>query len=134
MPAWHLAAGPRPRTTRTSTSRPPCSSGALRSLSSPTGPPVSTRPRIRSTGSRSASTWFRTNVLHMPLMSTLRSAARSVDMPTISPPAELLAEVATGLLASATELGHSPDVVATTSGALFGYGFVVPQDVFDHWF
>lgn len=55
-------------------------------------------------------------------------------MPLVSPPPELLTEVAQGLLASAAALGHPVGVVATTSGALFGNGFVVPQDVFDHWF
>lgn len=55
-------------------------------------------------------------------------------MPVVSPPPELLTEVAQGLLASAAALGAPPEVVATTTGALFGNGFVVPQDVFDHWF
>ena len=55
-------------------------------------------------------------------------------MPLVSPPPELLTEVAQGLLASAAALGRNPDVVATTTGAIFGNGFVVPQDVFDHWF
>lgn len=55
-------------------------------------------------------------------------------MPVVSPPPDKLTGVAQGLLASAAALGRSPDVVATTSGALFGNGFVVPQDVFDHWF
>lgn len=55
-------------------------------------------------------------------------------MKTISPPGKLLTEVAQGLLASAEALGHPADVVATTSGAEFGNGFTVPDDVFDHWF
>jgi hypothetical protein len=55
-------------------------------------------------------------------------------MKTISPPGGLMTEVAQGLLASARALGHPAGVVATTSGAEFGYGFTVPDDVFDHWF
>jgi hypothetical protein len=55
-------------------------------------------------------------------------------MRTISPPAELMTEVAGQLLAAAEKLGHRPEVVATTTGAEFGYGFVVPTDVFDEWF
>lgn len=55
-------------------------------------------------------------------------------MRIISPPAELMAEVARELLATAEALGHRPEVVATTTGAEFGYGFVVPVDVFDEWF
>lgn len=55
-------------------------------------------------------------------------------MRMISPPAELMTEVARQLLATAETLGHRPEVVATTTGAEFGYGFTVPDDVFDHWF
>jgi hypothetical protein len=55
-------------------------------------------------------------------------------MKTISPPGSLMTEVAGQLLVSAEALGYPADVVATTSGAEFGYGFTVPDDVFDHWF
>ena len=55
-------------------------------------------------------------------------------MKTISPPGELLAEVARELLGHAEKLGHQASVVETTTGAEFGYGFVVPDDVFEAWF
>lgn len=55
-------------------------------------------------------------------------------MKLISPPAELMTVVAQQLLASAEALGLRPEVVATTTGAEFGYGFTVPAVVFDHWF
>jgi hypothetical protein len=55
-------------------------------------------------------------------------------MKLISPPGALLTEVAGQLLESAQALGLAPEVVETTTGAEFGYGFTVPDDVFDHWF
>lgn len=55
-------------------------------------------------------------------------------MKLISPPGVLLTEVAGQLLESAQALGLAPEVVETTTGAEFGYGFTVPDDVFDHWF
>lgn len=55
-------------------------------------------------------------------------------MRLISPPGEHLTEVAGQLLESARLLGLQPGVVETTTGAEFGYGFTVPDDVFDHWF
>lgn len=55
-------------------------------------------------------------------------------MKLISPPGPLLTEVAGELLESAQALGLTPEVVETTTGAEFGYGFVVPDEVFDHWF
>lgn len=55
-------------------------------------------------------------------------------MRLISPPPEQLATVARQLLASADLLGLAPETVATTTGAEFGYGFTVPDELFDHWF
>ena len=55
-------------------------------------------------------------------------------MRTVSPPGELLTEVAQGLLGAAERLGLPATVVATTTSAQFGYGCVVPDEVFDAWF
>lgn len=55
-------------------------------------------------------------------------------MKMISPPPELMTEVAQQLLASAEQLGLPVTAVETTSSAEFGNGFMVPAAVFDHWF
>lgn len=54
-------------------------------------------------------------------------------MALLSPPPELMTAVAQKLIAAALDLGQPATVVATTSDGPLGLGFLVPDDVYEHY-